>query len=311
MPLPIQLVSTDFDGTIFAEFEDPPIPEELQKLIGGLQSRGAKWIINTGRDMSSLMEALARARISIEPDCLVLVEREIYLHQDSQYVGLEEWNRACTHAHAELFDRVRADLSRIVAWINARFHARIYEDAYSPFCLIAGNNGDADLIHEYLEDYCRSVPRLTVVRNDVYARFGHAAYNKGTALAELTRRLGYTARQGVRGGRLAERSADALQRLCAVPGGARQCRGSGEERCPPAGRLRERTGSWQRGSSRLGPLSCRRGLSQSGAVARPGADQTPRPLIQEGSVLQRYETAAARPHLTIASRFRSECPPST
>ena len=28
------------------------------------------------------------------------------------------------------------------------------------------------------------------MRNDVYARFSHKAYNKGTALAELTRRLG-------------------------------------------------------------------------------------------------------------------------
>lgn len=28
------------------------------------------------------------------------------------------------------------------------------------------------------------------MRNDVYARFSHIAYNKGTALAELTRRLG-------------------------------------------------------------------------------------------------------------------------
>jgi hydroxymethylpyrimidine pyrophosphatase-like HAD family hydrolase len=28
------------------------------------------------------------------------------------------------------------------------------------------------------------------VRNDVYARFSHVAYNKGTALQELSRRLG-------------------------------------------------------------------------------------------------------------------------
>lgn len=192
MDLPIKLISTDFDGTIFAEFENPPIPARLQQLIGELQSQGAKWAINTGRDMSSLMEALARARIAIEPDYLVLVEREIHLHHESQYVGLEEWNCACTHAHEELFARVQADLPRIVAWINARFHARIYEDAYSPFCLIAGNNGDADIIHDYLSEYCRSVPHLTVVRNDVYARFSHVAYNKGTALAELTRRLGIT-----------------------------------------------------------------------------------------------------------------------
>jgi hypothetical protein len=140
--------------------------------------------------MSSLMEALARARISIEPDFLVLVEREIHLHTDSRYVGLEEWNSACARSHAELFARVQADLPRIVSWIGARFHARIYEDAYSPFCLIAGNNGDADVIHSYLAEYSRSVPHLAVVRNDVYARFSHEAYNKGTALAELTRRLG-------------------------------------------------------------------------------------------------------------------------
>src|ERR1019366_9106863 len=61
MSLPIRLISTDFDGTLFAEFESPPIPEPVQELIGELQSRGAKWGINTGRDMSSLMEALARA----------------------------------------------------------------------------------------------------------------------------------------------------------------------------------------------------------------------------------------------------------
>ena len=190
MDLPIKLISTDFDGTMFAEFENPPIPEDLQAQIGELQARGAKWVINTGRDMSSLMEALARSGIEIEPDFLVLVEREIHLHQDSQYVSLEEWNQPCVRAHADLFARLHADLPKIVEWINARFHARIYEDSYSPFCLIAGDNGDADAIHQYLIDYTRTVPHLTVVRNDVYARFSHEAYNKGTALAELSRRLG-------------------------------------------------------------------------------------------------------------------------
>jgi HAD superfamily hydrolase (TIGR01484 family) len=186
---PIKLLSTDFDGTLFAEFENPPIPDELQRLIAELQGRGAKWVINTGRDMSSLMEALGRANIEIEPDYLILVEREIHLHRDSQYLGLDEWNNACMMAHEEIFQQVRRDLARIVSWINQRFHARIYEDPYSPFCLIAGNNGEADIIHEYLENYCRSVPRLTVVRNDVYARFSHEAYNKGTALAEVSRQL--------------------------------------------------------------------------------------------------------------------------
>ena len=63
----------------------------------------------------------------------------------------------------------------------------------APFCLIAGNNGDADVIHDYLTEYCRGIPNLALVRNDVYARFCHEAFNKGTALAEITRRLGLSA----------------------------------------------------------------------------------------------------------------------
>ena len=41
-----------------------------------------------------------------------------------------------------------------------------------------------------LAHYLHDVPDLTVVRNDVYARFSHAKYNKGTALAEIARQLG-------------------------------------------------------------------------------------------------------------------------
>lgn len=190
MSAPLRLISTDFDGTLFAEFENPAIPHRVQAAIGGWQARGAKWVINTGRDMSSLMEALGRSHIAIAPDFLVLVEREIYAHEDSQYVGLADWNGRCAHLHQEVFSRVRPDLPRLAAWVNKRFHATVYEDAFSPFCLIAGNNGDADRIHGFLEDYGRGVPGLAVMRNDVYMRFCHADFNKGTALAEITRRLG-------------------------------------------------------------------------------------------------------------------------
>jgi len=190
MDLPIKLISTDFDGTLFAEFENPPIPAELVELIGQLQDQGAKWVINTGRDLSSLLESLGRAGIGIEPDYLVLVEREIHWNQHSRYFGLQEWNAACSRVHAELFARIRGDLSRLAEWINTRFDAQIFEDSYSPLCLVAGNNADMDAIHQYLEDYCRQIPLLTVVRNDIYARFSHVAFNKGSALAEVTRRLG-------------------------------------------------------------------------------------------------------------------------
>jgi len=191
--MPIKLISTDFDGTLLAEFENPPVPLALQDLIGQLQARGAKWVINTGRDLSSLLETLGRAHLSIKPDFLVVVEREIYRHHQSEYVEDRSWNRACDEAHAQLFQRVRRDVPRLRAWVEARFAATIFEDPYSPFCLIAERIQDADVIHEYLTAYCGEVPNLNVMRNDVYSRFCHQAYDKGTALAEIAGQVGVTA----------------------------------------------------------------------------------------------------------------------
>ena len=172
---------------MFAEFENPPVPLRLQELIGSLQAGGVKWVINTGRDMSSLQETLARSRLSIKPDYLVIVEREIYRHDNVSYVEHEEWNRRCTAAHTDLFRRVRLDVPRLIAWIEERFDAVLYEDYYSPFCLIAQSPRDAEAIHAFLDEYCAGAPDLVVVRNDVYARFSHVDFNKGTALSEIAR----------------------------------------------------------------------------------------------------------------------------
>ena len=189
MALPIKLISTDFDGTFFAEFETPPVPPELQTLIGTMQERGAHWVINTGRDLSGLLESLARAHLLIRPDFLVVVEREIYTRHDAQYLECGAWNRACTEAHRQLFERVRPDLPRLTGWVRQRFNATLFEDIYSPLCFVAEKNEDAEAIHQYLDDYCREVPGLMVVRNDVYARFSHRDYNKGSALGEIARQL--------------------------------------------------------------------------------------------------------------------------
>jgi hydroxymethylpyrimidine pyrophosphatase-like HAD family hydrolase len=118
----------------------------------------------------------------------VLVEREIYYHDRASYIAHEAWNRHCAADHAELFIRVRPHLPELVGWVNGHFTATVYEDPWSPFCLIAGNNADADAIHARMEDLCRTVPQLTVVRNDVYARFAHSSYDKGKGLAEIARR---------------------------------------------------------------------------------------------------------------------------
>src|SRR3954470_7713229 len=140
--LPIKLISTDFDGTLHAEHEDPPVPHDLQELIASLQTRGAKWVINTGRDLGSLMETLGRARLRIKPDYVVVVEREIYCHQESRFTDLPDWNAKCRAVHAELFARVTRDVPRLTEWVNVRNRATVYSDSYSPFCIIAETNDE-------------------------------------------------------------------------------------------------------------------------------------------------------------------------
>ena len=189
MKPPIRLISTDFDGTVHTDFETPPVPRELELLIGQLQANGVSWVINTGRDLASLMESLTKAGLSVRPDYVVVVEREIYQLKESDYIGVDEWNQRCTDLHAELFRKVRPHMPKIVNWIQSKFRATVYEDPYSPLCLIAERTSDAEEIHEYLEIYCKDLSDLVVMRNDIYARFSHRAFNKGTALAEIARRL--------------------------------------------------------------------------------------------------------------------------
>src|SRR5262245_16365217 len=117
MSLPIQLISTDFDGTLHAEFEMPPVPRDLEANIAKLQGQGTRWIINTGRDLSSLLESLARARLNIWPDYLGLVEREIYVREGQEYHPCKPWNQNCAQDHATLFERVRPEVPRLMAWI--------------------------------------------------------------------------------------------------------------------------------------------------------------------------------------------------
>lgn len=191
--LPIKLISTDFDGTLHAEHEDPPVPNDLQDLIATMQARGARWAINTGRDLGSLMEALGRAHLRIKPDYAIVVEREIYCHKDARFVDLPDWNNRCRQTHADLFRRVSNDVPRLSAWVNQNHRATVYSDPYSPFCIIADTNDEMDAIQRMMETYCTEVPGLTVVRNDVYSRFSHVDFNKGTALAELGRILGISA----------------------------------------------------------------------------------------------------------------------
>lgn len=189
MIAPFKLVVTDFDGTIFQEFENPPIPFQFQEKILEFRQLDIKWVINTGRDLTGVLELLARSHSKVYPDFIVAVEREIYAKVNDKYESIREWNEICKIKHEKLFRKIRPHLQELSEFLHRNFPATLYSDPYSPLCIIAENNGVMDRICEFLNTFCMKIPDLRVMRNDVYARFCHKAFNKGTATQEIVRLL--------------------------------------------------------------------------------------------------------------------------
>ena len=186
----VKLVSTDFDGTIFDEFADEPVARAFQDIIGEFQATGGRWVINTGRDQASLLEELARCRVAVRPDFLVVVEREIHVREGNRYVPDRDWNGLCERRHRELAADLEDEFPPIVSWIRQHTSASVFSDVYSPLAVVATSNAEMDAIDARIAELMAVRPEASWMRNDVYARLCHADYSKGTALLEIERRLG-------------------------------------------------------------------------------------------------------------------------
>lgn len=191
MELPIKLISTDFDGTIHSDFEQPPIPPVLENILEGFQSRGGVWVINTGRDLPSLLESLERAKVAIRPNYVVVVEREIHRYHDQAFHSVQEWNRECRRRHDELFLALE-DRLEILKTKMKRHHAEamVFSDEYSPICFVAQTPEQAEELHEMVETHCEDHPSALVMRNHIYGRMCHAEYHKGSALEAIAQEVG-------------------------------------------------------------------------------------------------------------------------
>lgn len=200
MPTIPRLLSTDFDGTIHEDFGDSPIPEAFLTRVTELRAEGVVWVINTGRDFSSLMESLGRAHAGVLPDYVVAVEREIHRHVGGHYESVEPWNSRCHADHREVFERHGPAIRPLMADIEKSHDATLYDDAWSPLCVIARSNRQMDEIQVLLEEFCGKVGQLAVVRNDVYVRLSHRGYSKGTALQEIQRLTGIAPEQTLAAG---------------------------------------------------------------------------------------------------------------
>ena len=197
---PVLLVSTDFDGTLVEHGTPTPFSPLLLEVFSALRERGVRWVINTGRTLSSLEEGLEAFALPIQPDYAITTERELFRPAGNGH-GWEDfgdWNTVCARRHDALFSLAAPMLRELVAFVQRdtgaelrygrRTHGREIVD--EPAGIVAQDDAEMDRIVERLDALRTGMPEFSYQRNSVYLSFCHADYDKGTSLAELGRLIG-------------------------------------------------------------------------------------------------------------------------
>ena len=203
-PSPVQLISTDFDGTLVEHGNPAPFSPLLVEILHTLRARGVCWAINTGRSLSSLEEGLESFALPIHPDFVITTEREIFQPAANGH-GWEDfgpWNERCARLHTELFTAAAPMLAEVTTFVQKETGAdlqygrrtrRSHGTAEEIAGVVARDDSEMDRIVARLEAIRAQVPKFSYQRNSIYLSFCHADYDKGTALAELGRLLGIAA----------------------------------------------------------------------------------------------------------------------
>lgn len=190
MALPIQLLSTDFDGTILDW--DHPVASAMPffDLVDDWQKQGLVWAINTGRSIPQLEDALRMPDFPIQPDYIITTERAVHRRGPNSWEDFGDWNERCESAHTRLqieAATIYADLSRYVDRQRGMILQQTANDEIEG--IISTNEAQMDEAVAYLEKLRVALPHLNWQRNSVYLRFCHIDYHKGSALRELGRLL--------------------------------------------------------------------------------------------------------------------------
>lgn len=187
MPSKIQLISTDFDGTLVSHASDPVFDRDCMELIRELQCAGGVWAINTGRSVELLEEGLEDFAFPLQPDFILTSERDIFRPSEHGWEPYGDWNARCAQAHAELYTTASSVLAEVVDFVSHQTKARIIYEADEPAGLIAASEEEMDCLTEFIDQARANEPKFHYQRNTVYLRFCHADYHKGAALKELSR----------------------------------------------------------------------------------------------------------------------------
>jgi HAD superfamily hydrolase (TIGR01484 family) len=185
----IQLLSTDFDGTLVSHLGEPALDRQCMELIRELQDAGAIWAINTGRSVDLLESGLANFDFQIRPDFILTTERDVFRPDGNgdKWEPFGDWNDRCARDHAELFSSAQPVLAEVIDFVTQETKARLIYDSERLEGLAAENEEEMEHIAIFIEQARIGHPKFDYQRNGIYLRFCHGDYHKGAALAELAR----------------------------------------------------------------------------------------------------------------------------
>lgn len=185
------LLGFDFDGTLHLPDQKPELDPRFFDSIRWIRTHyGAVWGICTGRSLFQLVEGFTEGAFPALPDFIIAREREIYFPgQFGRWVPDETWNTLCEKEHHKLFRKNRRLLKKVRQHIEKLTGARWIEEEGEPAGIVAADENQMAEIVDFTS-HLKFPAALSYERNSVYMRFSHAAYNKGTALAQVGKRWG-------------------------------------------------------------------------------------------------------------------------
>ncbi len=187
----IRLLSTDFDGTLvggsWGEKCAPALELEFQEVV----SHGALWAVNTGRCVENALEGLKRFEAPVCPHYILTSERHLF-QPDScgGWHDYGDWNRICREHHDLLFRQCGLFFEAIRKLAQQHSGVIVLENGEGvPEGLLASSEELLDSVTEELAMLPGRPVNFHYQRSNIYLRFCHRDYDKGSTLAELSRLL--------------------------------------------------------------------------------------------------------------------------
>ena len=190
-PPVIQLISTDFDGTIVNHDAQPAVAPEMIAALLELRAAGVKWAVNTGRTLGHMDDGLVREfALPVQPDYAIVEERDIYHREnDGRWKPMGGWNAQGIRDHDEMLRLAGPLLAEVLAFLERFQGVQTLFDQGRFIGAVTATNEDMDRLCHFLDKLRAGLPVFSYQRNTIYVRFCHEAYSKGTALGELARML--------------------------------------------------------------------------------------------------------------------------